>query len=65
MIAELINNGLGFLKELFGWKREEANRQNTPEMQGNAKAAQDAQTVDDARKAVIKGDVDEIRGRLS
>jgi len=65
MIGELISNGLGFLKELFGWKREEANRQNTPEMQANAKSGQDAQVVDDARKTVAKGDADDIRRGLS
>lgn len=49
----------------FGWKRDEANRQNTPEMQGNARAKDDASKVDEARKAVASEDVDEIRRKLS
>lgn len=65
MIGELISNALGAVKELFGWKREQGARENTPEMQGNAKAAADAKTAADARDAVKKGDADDIRGKLS
>lgn len=64
-VGEIISNGLGFLKELFGWKREQAARENTPEMQGNAKAGQDAKVVDEARDAVAEGDTEAIRKGLS
>ncbi len=63
--ADILSNGLGLLKELFGYKREQANRVNTPEQQANAKAAQDAATTDQAREAVAKGDTDAIQRGLS
>jgi len=64
-IAELISNGLGAIKEFFGYRREQAGRENTPEMQANAKAAGDAKAADEARKAVAAGDADRIRKGLS
>ena len=64
-IGDIISNAFGAVKEIFGWKREEAQRQNTPEMQANAKAAQDAKVVDDARAAAAKADLEETRRKLS
>lgn len=62
---KLLTNALGALMEIFGWKREREQRANTPEMQANARGAQDVRAVDDARAAVKKADVNDIRGRLS
>lgn len=64
-LSQIISNGLGFLKELMGFKREQANRENTPEMQANAKSEQDAKTADAARKTVANGSTDDIRQGLS
>lgn len=64
-IGQMLSNGLGFLKELMGFKREQAARQNSPEMQGNKKAATDAKTVDEARRDVAEGDTEAIRKGLS
>lgn len=64
-IIDLISNALGALKEFFGYKREQAVRENTPEMQAAAKGAQDAKVVDQARKDVAEGDTDAIRRGLS
>lgn len=64
-VLDIISNGLGALKEFFGWRREKAVLENTPEMQANAKADQDAQAADAARQAVAEGDADEIRKGLS
>jgi uncharacterized protein (DUF2141 family) len=61
----LISNAFGAVKEFFGFRREESNRQNAPEMKAAAKAAQDAKTVDESRAAVKRADVDEIRRDLS
>lgn len=64
-IVDMISNGFGAVKEFFGWKREQANRENTPEMQANAKSGQDAAVVDQANKEVAEGDEDAIRKGLS
>jgi hypothetical protein len=65
MIAELISNAFGAVKEYFGWAREKANRENEPEMKQNADGKSVAQVEDEARKAVAKGDTDDIRRKLS
>jgi len=64
-IASIISNGLGAIKEFFGFQRVKLERSNTPEMKGNAKAERDARIVDEARKDVAEGDEDAIRKGLS
>lgn len=64
-IGDIISNGLSAVAEFFGWKREKANRENTPEMQQNAKGAQDAATVDQGRKDATGQDLNKLRRDLS
>lgn len=64
-IGDIISNGLGFLKELFGWKREDAARQNAPEMKAAAKGSTDQDLKDSAAKAIADHNAEEIARRLS
>jgi hypothetical protein len=64
-MIQLISNALGAVKEYFGWQKQNVALKNTPEMQANAKAGQDAVAQDKARKLVAEGDEDAIRRSLS
>lgn len=64
-IGDMVSNGLGFLKELFGWKREDANRKNAPDIKQSEEAKSDSGQIDEARTEVQKGDADTIRKELS
>lgn len=64
-IVTAVGNLFGAIGGFFGWKREQATRVNTPEMQANAKGEQDADAANAARKKVEKGDATEIREGLS
>lgn len=64
-IGDIISNGLSAVAEFFGWRREKASRENTEEMQQNAKGAQDAAAADQGRKDATGGDLDKVRRDLS
>lgn len=64
-VGEIISNGLGFLKALFTWKSEDANRKNAPDIKQSEEAKSDSAIIDESRKEVQAQDADALRKELS
>jgi hypothetical protein len=64
-VIELLSNAFAALKEAFGFKREQAVRENTPEMQAAAKGSKDQEIKDTASKALAAKDEKTIRNILA
>lgn len=63
-MIELVASVFGALREMLGFRREQANRVNTPEMRTNAAAKVDAEIRAESAEAVAKakaGDLEAIR----
>lgn len=64
-MLEALSNFFGAVKEFFGFRREQAIRENTPEMQAAAKGAQDQTVKDGAAKAIANQDIEQLRKNLA
>ena len=64
-IIETIGNLAGAVSAYFSWAGKRQDLKNAPDMQAQAKAAQDAKVVDQSRSAVADQDADAIRRKLS
>lgn len=62
---QLLKDLISGAAALFRMKEKADDRANTPDMQANAKAAQDAKIRDAATTAVAKDDLDEVRRRAA
>lgn len=63
-MIDLISCLFGALREMLGFRREQANRVNSPEMRTNAEAKVDAQIRAESSAAVKKaqgGDLEKLR----
>ena len=63
-MIELVASVFGALREMLGFRREQANRVNTPEMRTNAAAKVDAEIRAESTKAVAaaqNGDLEKLR----
>ena len=61
LIKDLISGIAAFLRI----KEKSDDRANSPEMQANARAKQDAEIRDSANTAVVNNDLDEIRRKAA
>ena len=62
---QLLKDLISGAAALFRMKEKADDRANTPAMQANAKAVQDAKIRDAATTAVAKDDLDEVRRRAA
>ena len=63
-MIDLISSLFGALREMLGFRREQANRVNSPEMRTSAEAGKDAKIRAASADAVAKakaGDLDKLR----
>jgi len=64
-MLDTIKYFFGAAMEAFGFARKRQELANTPEMQANARAKQDAQTKDAIAKEIADNDLEAIRKRAA
>lgn len=64
-MLETIQNMIAAIAAFLKIKAKDQELKNTPEMQANARAIQNAEVRDSAIRAVASDDIDEIRRRAS